>query len=127
MIVGDGDGDLIYQVPEAIVGAARQVSLRLAVSQASPGVVVGEGTSPAMNRVNVPAGTQRVFSEGVLTVFSAAVFFLLVLIAGSTYAGIRHALPVLVLLPILGGVGIQFAFSFSISSSPTQTAISKSL
>jgi hypothetical protein len=33
MIVGDGDGDLIYQVPEAIVGAARQVSLRLAVSQ----------------------------------------------------------------------------------------------
>jgi hypothetical protein len=55
--------------------------------------------------------TGRVLHRGVLIVLSAAVFFLLVLIAGSTYAGIRHALPVVVLLAILGGVGIEFAFS----------------
>jgi hypothetical protein len=29
---------------------------------------------------------------------------------GVTYAGIRHALPVVVLLAIVGGVGMQFAF-----------------
>ncbi len=79
---------------------------------------------PAMIALKLPIGltalilvglfavaTQRVLSEGVLTVLGAAVFFLIVLIAGSTYAGIRHALPVVVLLAILGGVGMQFAFS----------------
>ncbi len=30
-------------------------------SQAAPGVAVGEGTSPAMNWANVPAGTQSFF------------------------------------------------------------------
>ena len=31
-------------------------------SQAAPGVAVGEGTSPAMNWTNVPAGSRRVSS-----------------------------------------------------------------
>ena len=79
---------------------------------------------PAMIALKLPIGltavvligllgfaTGRVFSEGILTVLAAAVFFLLVLAAGSTYAGIRHAMPVVVLLAIVGGIGLQFAFS----------------
>jgi hypothetical protein len=58
-----------------------------------------------------PFATRGVFREGLLIVLSAAIFFLLIVMAGSTYAGIRHALPVVVLLAILGGVGLQFAFS----------------
>jgi tetratricopeptide (TPR) repeat protein len=79
---------------------------------------------PAMIALKLPIGLmalslvglfafaiQRAFSEGALTVLCAAVFFLLVLMAGSTYAGIRHALPVVALMAILGGVGMRFAFS----------------
>jgi Tetratricopeptide repeat len=40
-----------------------------------------------------------------------AVFFLLVLSTGSTYAGIRHALPVVVLLAVFAGVGFEMAVS----------------
>jgi hypothetical protein len=47
----------------------------------------------------------------VTTVLAATGLFMLVLISGSTYAGIRHALPVVVLLAIVGGVGMQFALS----------------
>ncbi len=79
---------------------------------------------PAMIALKLPIGltavvlvglfafaTGRVFSEGFLTVLAAAVFFLLVLATGSTYAGIRHAMPVVVLLAIVGGIGLEFAFS----------------
>ncbi|MGA2647555.1 MAG: hypothetical protein ABSF15_22860 [Candidatus Sulfotelmatobacter sp.] len=38
-------------------------------------------------------------------------FFLLVLSTGSTYAGIRHALPVVVLLAVFAGVGFEMALS----------------
>lgn len=55
--------------------------------------------------------TRRAPPDAVITVLSAAVLFMLVLIAGSTYAGIRHALPVVALLAVVGGAGIQFAFS----------------
>jgi hypothetical protein len=55
--------------------------------------------------------TERIPSSGLFTVLGATVFFLLVLMTGVTYAGIRHALPVVVLLAIFGGVGMQFAFS----------------
>ena len=41
---------------------------------------------------------------------AVALLFLLVLILGSTYGGIRHALPVVALLSIFGGVAIQTAF-----------------
>jgi hypothetical protein len=79
---------------------------------------------PAMIALKLPIGltafvlmglfavaARRVPTEGVKTVLAAAALFLLILIEGSTYAGIRHALPVVVLLAILGGVGAQFAFS----------------
>jgi Dolichyl-phosphate-mannose-protein mannosyltransferase len=79
---------------------------------------------PAMIALKLPIGlivvvliglfafaTGRVFSEGSATLLAAAVFFLLVLAAGSTYAGIRHAMPVVVLLAIVGGIGLEFAFS----------------
>lgn len=42
-------------------------------------------------------------------VLGAAIFFLAVLLRGVTYAGIRHALPVVVLLAIWGGAAIQSA------------------
>ena len=48
---------------------------------------------------------------GVATVLAASVLFLLVLALGSTYAGIRHALPVVVLLAMPGGLAMQLAFS----------------
>ncbi|MGA8598660.1 MAG: hypothetical protein WB676_28425 [Bryobacteraceae bacterium] len=79
---------------------------------------------PAMIALKLPIGlaafvliglfavaARRVPTEGVETVLAAAALFVVVLIAGSTYAGIRHALPVVVLLAVLGGIGAQFAFS----------------
>jgi len=43
-------------------------------------------------------------------VLAAAVLFLLVLIRGATYGGIRHALPVVVLLSVFAGTAAQYAF-----------------
>jgi hypothetical protein len=43
-------------------------------------------------------------------VLAASLLFLPVLALGSTYGGIRHALPVVVLLSIFGGVAVQLAF-----------------
>jgi len=48
---------------------------------------------------------------GFAIVLAAALLFLLVLALGSTYAGIRHALPIVVLLAIPGGYAIQTAFT----------------
>lgn len=54
---------------------------------------------------------RRAPPDATTTVLAAAALFMLVLISGSTYAGIRHALPEVVLLAIVGGVGLQFVFS----------------
>jgi len=54
--------------------------------------------------------TRRAPPDAFTTVLAAVALFMLVLISGSTYAGIRHALPVVTLLAIVGGVGLQFAF-----------------
>jgi hypothetical protein len=43
---------------------------------------------------------------GLAIVLAALLLFLLVLSLGSTYGGIRHALPVVVLLAIFGGFAI---------------------
>jgi tetratricopeptide (TPR) repeat protein len=48
---------------------------------------------------------------GLAVVLGASALFLLVLALGSTYAGIRHALPAVVLLAIPGGFAVQVAFS----------------
>jgi hypothetical protein len=48
---------------------------------------------------------------GLAIVLAASALFLLVLSLGSTYAGIRHALPAVVLLAIPGGLAVQVAFS----------------
>jgi hypothetical protein len=48
---------------------------------------------------------------GLAIILAALLLFLLVLAQGSTYGGIRHALPVVVLLAIFGGVAIQTAFT----------------
>ena len=56
-------------------------------------------------------GRKRAPPDAVITVLAAVALFMLVLISGSTYAGIRHAFPVVVLLAIVGGTGLQFAFS----------------
>jgi len=79
---------------------------------------------PAMVALKLPIGlsvliliglfafaTRRAPPDAFTTVLAAVALFMLVLISGSTYAGIRHALPVVVLLAIVGGVGMQFAFS----------------
>jgi hypothetical protein len=79
---------------------------------------------PAMIALKLPIGLSVLILMGLLafakrrtppdatvTVLAAAALFMLVLIAGSTYAGIRHALPVVVLLAVVGGVGLQFALS----------------
>jgi hypothetical protein len=50
---------------------------------------------------------------GLAIVGTASLLFLVALASGSTYAGIRHALPVVVLLAIFGGVAVQKAFSSS--------------
>jgi hypothetical protein len=42
---------------------------------------------------------------------TTAILFLLVLAKGATYAGIRHALPVVVLLSIFGGICAEWAFA----------------
>jgi hypothetical protein len=54
------------------------------------------------------------FAAGVL--LAAACLFLAVLAAGSPYAGIRHALPVVVLLSIFGGLFVEKALSSSARS-----------
>ena len=41
-------------------------------------------------------------------VLAAAIFFLLILMRGSTYGGIRHALPIVVLLSVLAGTATQY-------------------
>ena len=79
---------------------------------------------PAMIALKLPIGlsllvliglfafaTHRAPPDAITTVLAAVALFLLVLISGSTYAGIRHALPEVVLLAIIGGVGLQFVFS----------------
>jgi tetratricopeptide (TPR) repeat protein len=50
-----------------------------------------------------------VFPGGV--VLTMALFFLLILSRGATYAGIRHALPVVVLLAVFAGIGCEMALS----------------
>ncbi|MGB6496915.1 MAG: hypothetical protein WA853_08350 [Candidatus Acidiferrum sp.] len=82
---------------------------------------------PAMIAVKVPIGlialmvlglflfiTRRLPPDWILpcgVVLASAVFFLLVLSTGATYAGIRHALPVVVLLAVFAGVGFERALS----------------
>ena len=51
------------------------------------------------------------WNAGLGIVLLAAVLFLLVLASGSTYGGIRHALPVVVLLAIPAGLAVQAALS----------------
>jgi hypothetical protein len=48
---------------------------------------------------------------GLSMVLAASALFLVVLASGSTYAGIRHALPVVVLLAIIGGVAVHASVS----------------
>ena len=48
---------------------------------------------------------------GLAIVLAASALFLLVLAGGSSYGGIRHALPVVVLLSIFGGVAVEVALS----------------
>jgi hypothetical protein len=50
-------------------------------------------------------------SAGLVTVLAASILFFLVLALGSTYAGVRHALPVIALLAIFGGLAVRLAFS----------------
>jgi len=84
---------------------------------------------PAMVALKLPIGlsililiglfalaTRRSPPDAFTTVLPAVALFMLVLISGSSYAGIRHALPVVVLLAIVGGVGMQFAFSSNSAS-----------
>jgi tetratricopeptide (TPR) repeat protein len=52
----------------------------------------------------------RDWNGGLSIVLGALLLFLLVLAGGSTYGGIRHALPVVVLLSIFGGVAAKMAF-----------------
>ena len=46
-------------------------------------------------------------------VLTVAVLFLLVLCGGATYGGVRHALPVIVLLSIFAGIGVTVAIQSS--------------
>jgi hypothetical protein len=58
--------------------------------------------------------TRRLSPEsnvGMTMVLAASALFLLVLASGSTYAGIRHALPVVALLAIIGGVAVDTGVS----------------
>ncbi len=69
----------------------------------------------------LPANLNR----GLAIILAASALFLFVLISGSTYGGIRHALPVVVLLSIFGGVAIHSAFA--LRSRPLQAAIAVAL
>jgi hypothetical protein len=62
---------------------------------------------------------------GLAIVLAALLLFLLVLSLGSTYGGIRHALPVVVLLAIFGGLAVQVAFSSN--SKPLKGAVAAAL
>jgi dolichyl-phosphate-mannose-protein mannosyltransferase len=62
---------------------------------------------------------------GFAIVLAASVLFLLVLSVGSTYGGIRHALPVVVLLAIFGGLAVQVALSSN--SKPLKGAVAAAL
>ena len=53
----------------------------------------------------------REWRLGLAFILGAVVVFLLVLASGSSYAGIRHALPVVVLLSIFAGIAVQTAFA----------------
>jgi hypothetical protein len=58
--------------------------------------------------------TRRLSPEwnvGLSMVLAASALFLFVLASGSSYAGIRHALPVVVLLSIIGGVAVDAGIS----------------
>jgi tetratricopeptide (TPR) repeat protein len=82
---------------------------------------------PAMIAVKVPIGlialiliglflffTRRIPPDWVFTggvALAVAVLFLLVLSKAATYAGIRHALPVVVLLSVFAGIGFEMALS----------------
>ncbi|MGD1081781.1 MAG: hypothetical protein ABR881_25975 [Candidatus Sulfotelmatobacter sp.] len=90
---------------------------------------------PAMIAIKVPIGllavlilglflflTGRISTHWILpcaVVLAVAGLFLLVLSMGATYAGIRHALPVVVLLSVLAGV----AFEMSLTSRSWQLKI----
>jgi len=50
------------------------------------------------------------WNAGLCLVLAATLLFLLVLALGSTYGGIRHALPAVVLLSVFGGVAAEGAF-----------------
>ena len=87
---------------------------------------------PAMIALKLPLGlsvlvivgvflflTRRLPTEqyvGFAVVLAASALFLLVLSIGSTYGGIRHALPVVVLLAILAGLAVQQALSMTSKS-----------
>jgi len=53
-------------------------------------------------------------------ILAATIFFLLVLVAGATYAGIRHALPVVVLLSTFAGLFVGQAF---VAQAPSLRAV----
>jgi hypothetical protein len=60
--------------------------------------------------------TRRVQQECLLPgglVFAVALLFLLVLSRGATYGGVRHALPVMILLSVFGGIGVAMALQSS--------------
>src|SRR6516225_9625077 len=93
---------------------------------------------PAMVALKLPIGLsililiglfaffmRRAPPDAFTTVFAAVALFTLLLISGSTYAGIRHALPLVALLAIVGGVGMQFAFSSN--SAPWKVAAGAAL
>jgi hypothetical protein len=91
---------------------------------------------PAMIAIKLPIGLSVLSLLGLLLFFArrlpeqwnfpvsvilvAAILFLLVLANGATYAGIRHALPVVTLLSIFAGLFVEKALT---SSSPSVKAM----
>jgi hypothetical protein len=81
---------------------------------------------PAMIAVKLPIGLSVLSVLGLIAFFArrlpvewnfpaslilaSALLFLLVLMQGATYAGIRHALPVVALLSIFAGLSVEIAF-----------------